>query len=160
MELKVLLQNHKKNGVSACLAGINCRYDGKYTGIKAIEKLFALDKVYAFCPEIEGGLITPREPTEIQQAEGRDVWNNKGRVLTINGKDVTENFKNGANKVLKILQDKNISAVILKEKSPSCGCHKIYDGTFSGTEKKGTGVTAALLKQNNILVYSDEEIDF
>jgi len=147
-------------GVSACLAGEICRYDGKYTGIKAVEKLVALGKAFSFCPEMEGGLLTPREPAEIQKGDGIDVWNKKSRILTLSGKDVTEEFKNGAHNVLNILQKKKITAVILKEKSPSCASCTIYDGTFSKIKKEGVGITTALLLQNNIMVYSDEKVEY
>jgi uncharacterized protein YbbK (DUF523 family) len=156
--LDELITNNIKMGVSACLAGSICRYDGKYAGNKAIEKIVEKDNVFTFCPEIQGGLPTPRNPAEIQGGDGIDVWNNKCNVLASNGKDVTEEFKKGACNVLQMLQDKNISTVILKEGSPSCGSKMIYNGTFSQLKKKGVGVTTALLRQNKILVYSDEEL--
>ena len=156
--MDALILNNKQIGVSACLAGSICRYDGKFIGNKTIEKFIEENEVLIFCPEIQGGLPTPREQAEIQNGDGIDVWNNKCKVLTINGKDITEEFKEGANNVLKMLKKKNITTVILKEESPSCGSSIIYNGTFSGLKKRGMGVTTALLRQNNILVYSDEEI--
>jgi uncharacterized protein YbbK (DUF523 family) len=154
-----LILDNKKIGVSACLAGKICRYDAQYAGNKAIENFIEKNDVFAFCPEMLGGLPTPREQSEIQNGDGIDVWNNKSKVLTITGKDITEELKKGARNVLKLLKDKNISTVILKEKSPSCGSNMIYDGTFSGSKKNGVGVTSALLRQNEILVYSDMEIE-
>jgi uncharacterized protein YbbK (DUF523 family) len=151
-----LFVNNEKIGISACLVGEICRYDGKYSGNKAIEKYFGKNNVLAFCPERQGGLPTPREQAEIQNGDGIDVWNNNSKVLTLNGKDVTEEFKKGAYDVLKMLQNKNISTVILKEGSPSCGCNLIYDGTFSGVKKSGVGVTTALFRKNRIIVYSDK----
>jgi uncharacterized protein YbbK (DUF523 family) len=106
-----------------------------------------------------GGRAIPREPAEIQNGDGIDVWNNKSKVLTLNGRDVTGEFKKGARDVLKMLQEKNITAVILKEGSPSCGSCMIYDGTFSKLKKEGAGVASALLRQNKILVYSEKEIE-
>jgi uncharacterized protein YbbK (DUF523 family) len=150
---------HDKIGVSACLAGHICRYDGKYAGNKTIEEFIEKNDVFAFCPEMQGGRPIPREPAEIQNGDGIDVWNNKGKVLTLSGKDVTEEFKKGARAVLKMLQEKNISTVILKDGSPSCGSCMIYDGTFSKSKKNGAGVTTALLRENKILVYSEKEIE-
>lgn len=159
ISLDELILNNKKIGVSACLAGKICRYDGKYAGNKTIEKFIKKNDVFTFCPEIQGGLPTPREQAEIQDGDGVDVWNNKSNVLTLNGKDVTEAFKKGACNALKMLQNKNISTVILKEGSPSCGCSIIYDGTFSGVKKNGAGVATALFRQNKILVYSDKGLN-
>ena len=158
--IEKLLEEHEKIGISDCLTGKICRYNGEYLGIKRIEKLLAVEKVFGFCPEVQGGLSTPRDPAEILQGDGIDVWNNESKILTIQGEDVTEEFKNGARIVLKLLKEKNISAVILKEYSPSCASCTIYDGTFSGTKKNGIGVTTALLRKNKVTVYSDEEIKF
>jgi uncharacterized protein YbbK (DUF523 family) len=150
---------HGKIGVSACLAGHICRYDGKYAGNKTIENFCEKNDVFAFCPEMQGGRPIPREPAEIQNGDGYDVLDNKSKVLTIKGNDVTEEYKKGAHDVLRMLQEKNISTVILKDGSPSCGSSVIYDGTFSKSKKIGVGVTTALLRQNKILVYSEKEID-
>jgi uncharacterized protein YbbK (DUF523 family) len=101
------------------------------------------------CPEILGGLPTPREPAE-----------QKGKkVITKSGKDVTKYFEKGAKEVLKIAKILKIKKAILKQKSPSCGCGKIYDGTFSKRLIKGDGVTAKLLKKNGIEVFTEENID-
>ena len=133
---------------SACLLGIKCRYDGKS---KLNKKVIALSKreiLIPVCPEQLGGLPTPREPSE-----------QKGKkVVTKLGKDVTKNFKNGAKEVLKLAKRFNIKEAILKQRSPSCGCGQIYDGTFTGTIIKGDGVTAALLKKNRIKIISEEDL--
>jgi uncharacterized protein YbbK (DUF523 family) len=107
---------------------------------------------------MQGGLPTPREQAEIQNGDGIDIWNNKSKIFTINSKDVTEEFKKGAYNVLNILQKENITTVILKEGSPSCGSSTIYNGSFSGVKKNGAGVSAALFRQNGIIVYSEKEI--
>ena len=133
---------------SACLLGIRCRYDGKS---KPNEKVLALSKkevLIPVCPEQFGGLPTPREPSE-QRGE---------KVVTKSGKSVTENFKNGAEEVLKLAKLFNINEAILKQRSPSCGSGQIYDGTFSETLIKGDGVTTALLKSNGIKVVSEEDL--
>lgn len=100
------------------------------------------------CPEQLGGLPTPREPAE-QRGE---------KVITKSGRDVTENFVSGAKQVLKLAKLFGIKEAILKQGSPSCGCVKIYDGTFSGKIIKGDGVTITLLKESRITVISREEL--
>ena len=133
---------------SACLLGIRCRYDGKSKPNKKIIGLSEKEALIPVCPEQLGGLSTPRELTEIK--------NNK--VFTKLGKEVTENLEKGAEETLKIAKLFNIKQAILKQKSPSCGCGKIYDGTFSGKIIKGDGVTTALLKKNKIKVIPEEEL--
>lgn len=133
---------------SACLLGVKCRYDGLS---KENEKIIALSKkeiLIPVCPEQLGGLPTPREPAE----------QHKGEVFTKSGKKVTTNFKRGAEEVLKLAKLYKIKEAILKQKSPSCGCGKIYDGTFSGKIIPGDGVTAALLKKNRIKTFSEEDL--
>jgi uncharacterized protein YbbK (DUF523 family) len=132
---------------SACLLGIRCRFDGKSKPNRHLVKLSKKEILIPVCPEQLGGLPTPREPCE-----------RKGKkVLSRLGKDVTLNFKRGAEEVLKITKLLGIKEAILKQKSPSCGCGKIYDGTFSGKIIKGDGVTTSLLKRHNIKVISEEE---
>jgi uncharacterized protein YbbK (DUF523 family) len=133
---------------SACLLGIACRYDGK---IKPNEKVVQLSKkevLIPVCPEQLGGLPTPREGVEL-----------KGKVVTTElGKDVTNNFMKGAEQVLQIAETLGIKDAILKQRSPSCGCGQIYDGTFSGKIIEGDGITTALLKKNGIKVISEEDL--
>jgi uncharacterized protein YbbK (DUF523 family) len=100
------------------------------------------------CPEQLGGLPTPREPAEIRE----------GKVITKSGKDVTENFKRGAEEVLKIAKLFGISEAIFKQGSPSCGCGRVYDGTFSGKIIEGDGITATLLKKRGIKVITEEDL--
>ncbi len=133
---------------SACLLGIKCRYDGKINPNQKVLNLTEKEILIPVCPEQLGGLSTPREPVE----------QNQGRSMTKTGKDVTENFINGANQVLKLAKLFGIKEAILKQKSPSCGCGKIYDGTFSNKLIKGDGVTAALLKKNGIKVITEEDL--
>ncbi len=87
------------------------------------------------CPEVIGGLPIPRDPAEIIGGNGFDVWKDQAKVWTTSGEDVTEAYKNGAIKAYQKLQEKHIDLVIMKEKSPSCGTHSIYDGSFSGITK-------------------------
>ena len=135
---------------SACLLGIKCRYDGNS---KQNEKIIAFSKketLIPICPEQLGGLSTPRVPCEQNQKSGK--------VMTKDGKDLTKNFIVGAEECLKIAKLFNIKEAILKQNSPSCGCGKIYDGSFSGKLIKGDGVTTTLLKKNNIKVISEEDL--
>lgn len=112
--------------VSACLLGVSCRYDGNS---KPNEKIIDLKEKYnliPICPEIMGGLPTPRMPAEIKD----------GRVKTENGIDVTEEYKKGADEAIKLAKLFGCKKAILKENSPSCGCGKIYNGEFTRTLKR------------------------
>ena len=142
--------------VSACLAGLDVKYNGSHNLDEKIKKWFDEKKAIPICPEVLGGLSIPREPAEIVGGEGEDVLDGHAKVITNNGIDVTEQFIKGANETLKIALDLNATMVILKERSPSCGSSMIYSGEFNGNKKKGTGVTAALLKRNGIQVLSEE----
>jgi uncharacterized protein YbbK (DUF523 family) len=134
--------------VSACLLGINCKYDGTSNKNEKILKLAKNYILIPVCPEILGGLPPPREPAE---QKGK-------RAITKSGKDVTKYFEKGAKEVLKIAKILKIKKVILKQKSPSCGCGKIFDGTFSGKLIKGGGITTKVLKKSGIKVFSEEDI--
>lgn len=128
--------------VSACLAGCNCKYNGKNSAIPEIEELVEEGKAIVICPEVLGGLSTPRDPCEIQEIDGKRV------VMSSAGEDVTEAFIRGAQKTLDLAKEINPTLIILKAKSPSCGFGQIYDGTFTGTLKEGNGFTAQLLHEN------------
>lgn len=143
-----------KKLVSACLLGERCRYDGSSKPNREVILLSKKEELIAVCPERLGGLDTPREPSEITGGDGNDVLEGRARVVSKDGKDVSENFVRGAHAVLEVAQKKGITEALLKSKSPSCGCGKIHDGTFSGKLKEGDGVTAALLKKNGIGVVS------
>lgn len=138
--------------VSACLLGHPVRYDGKSVPLKEIDWLQALqqqDRLIIICPEQAGGLPTPRDPAERQQ----------DKVITVNGQDVTQAFAQGAQLALKLCQQHNIKIALLKAKSPSCGNNKIYNGQFNNTLVDGLGVTAELLEQHGISVFSELDID-
>jgi uncharacterized protein YbbK (DUF523 family) len=134
--------------VRACLAGINCRWDGESKPCQKVVALVAQGKAIPFCPEQLGGLPTPRMPAE-QKGD---------KVFTKEGKDVTSEFEIGAEEALKIAKIANCTEAILKSKSPSCGSGKVYDGTFSGQLIDGDGVTAKLFKKNKIKVFTENEI--
>ncbi|WP_294707977.1 DUF523 domain-containing protein [uncultured Fusobacterium sp.] len=135
--------------ISGCLLGLKCRYDGKEKKLPEIEKLIKLYNLIPVCPEQLGGLPTPRIPAERV----------KDRVITQVGADVTEEYQLGAKEALKIAKLYNCKKAILKEKSPSCGCGKIYDGTFSRNLTDGNGVTANLLIDNGIEIFGESEIE-
>lgn len=135
--------------ISACLCGIGCRYDGKSIYYEKLDQLNQAHTLIPICPEILGGLPTPRPPAEIQHH----------RVMTCLGTDVTPQYKKGADETLKIAKMLHCSCAILKERSPSCGCGKIYDGTFSKTLKSGDGITAGILKQAGIKIFGESQID-
>lgn len=136
--------------VSACLLGICCRYDGKGNPNESVLALLGRDDVTLIpvCPEQLGGMSTPRTPSERLD----------DRVINRAGEDVTDYFSKGADAALQIAQQCRCRYAILKERSPSCGCGGIYDGTFSGTLIDGNGVTAELLLQAGIQVFGESQI--
>ena len=140
--------------VSACLLGINCRYNGSNVyDDSLLSRIKEYDLIpIPICPEQLGGLPTPRECCEIVGGDGFDVLKGKAKVISRSGKDLTEYFVRGAYETLKIAKLLNVKKAIMKNFSPSCGCGKIYDGTFSGKKKKGWGVTSALLLLNGVEV--------
>ncbi len=134
--------------VSACLAGIKCKYNGKAKPCQKVIDLVKAGKALPLCPEQLGGLTTPRSPAEQKE----------GRVYTKSGEDVTTQFERGAEEALKIAKLMNCNEAILKSKSPSCGSGKVYDGTFSGRLVEGNGVLAKVLKDNGIEVLTEDQI--
>jgi len=138
--------------ISACLAGTPCRYDGKAAPDVECAGMVARGEAKTACPEVMGGLETPREPCEIVGGDGYDVLAGRARIVDREGRDRTEAFILGAQKFLEYLQIQGIHMVYLKARSPSCGAGRIYDGTFTGTLREGDGVTAALLKKNGIKI--------
>lgn len=140
--------------VSSCLVGIDCRYDGGSNTNKAIVELVKQGKAFPMCPEQLAGLSTPRTCCEIVGYHSDDR-----KVMSKDGRDVTKEFTEGAEKTLSIAKVMGIEAAILKSKSPSCGCGLIYDGTFSGTTIKGNGLAAELLIKNGIEVFTELDFD-
>ncbi len=134
--------------ISACLLGVSCRYDGKSKPHKDIEELKKKYNLIPICPEIYGGLETPRVPSE----------RIKDKVIMKNGRDVTENYNRGRDESYKLVLLFNCKKALLKEKSPSCGKGKIYDGTFTGALTDGNGVTAEFFIKNGIEVFGESEI--
>ncbi|MEM2104636.1 MAG: DUF523 domain-containing protein [Candidatus Bathyarchaeia archaeon] len=133
---------------SACLLGIECRYNGKSALNRKVVALLDTEILIPVCPEQLGGLPTPREPVEVKE----------GKVISKSGKDLTEKFIHGALETLKIAKMLKVKEAVFKQGSPSCGCGRIYDGTFSGKTVALDGVTAALLKRNGIKVITEEDL--
>lgn len=136
--------------ISACLAGINCKFNGENNLLDSgiLDEISKRYHLLFVCPEVFGGLSTPREPAEMKG----------GLVVTKTAKDVSENFKFGAEICLKIAKLNGCKKAILKARSPSCGSGQIYDGSFTKKLIFGDGVAAKLLKENGILVFSEDEI--
>lgn len=135
--------------ISMCLCKVPCRYDGRDVTFEEFINLSEKFNLVPVCPEIIGGLSTPRNPAE----------RIGDKIVSNIQEDVTEQYVKGSKETLKLAQRFNCEIAILKEFSPSCGVHMIYDGSFTGNKIDGSGVTAQLLKENNIEVYSDLEID-
>lgn len=144
--------------VSACLCGVNCKYNGGNNLNSKVLQLLKEGKALPVCPEQLGGQATPRAPHEIVNGTGADVLDGKCRVLGPDGDDdVTEEFLKGARETLKIAEECGVKTAILKSRSPSCGHGFIYDGTFSGTKIPGNGVAAELLEKNGIKIYTEDD---
>ncbi|MDD5181683.1 MAG: DUF523 domain-containing protein [Candidatus Nanoarchaeia archaeon] len=134
--------------VSGCLIGVKCSYNGKARPNKKLIEMFKMGELLPVCPEMLGGLPSPREPNE-----------QKGKkVFTKSGRDVTKEFAKGAKEVMALVKKYNIKEAILKARSPSCGSGKVYDGTFSGKLIDGDGVLASILKRKGIKVITEEEV--
>ena len=140
--------------VSACLVGLNTKYNGKNNYYEKIFELVKSGKAIPLCPEQLGGLCTPRKPAEIKYIDGKKYIINK------EGIDVTEEYIRGAQEVLNFVKKMNITKAILKSNSPSCGVGKIYNGTFSGALVNGNGVLAKMLKEHGIEVITEEDFIF
>ena len=146
--------------VSRCLLGHRVRYDGGASGPYAqLAQWQDEGRVIALCPEVAGGLPTPRAAAEIPGGQGVEVLAGKASVITTEGEDVTEAFVSGAQQALALVERHGIRIAILKANSPSCGNRLTYDGSFSGTKVEGQGVTAALLTRAGVQVFSELELE-
>ncbi len=148
----------KKILISACLAGDRVRYDDKRVPFKddILRKWAVKGLLVKVCPEVSGGLKIPRPMAQIVNGKGLDVLKGIAKVIDIDGLDVTLSFVKGAEYALSLVEKYDIQIAILKEKSPSCGVHHIYDNL---NIVPGSGVTTALLKQNGIKVFSENELN-
>jgi len=146
----------KKVLISACLLGKNCRYNGKHSKLTELEGIDV--EWIPVCPEELGGLGTPRPPAEMQ-GNAKTILHDKGKIITDNGKNVTAEFIQGAEKSLQLGLESEVKIAVLKSKSPSCGIGKIYDGSFTKTLKTGNGVFAHLCYENDIVCISSDNIN-
>ena len=146
--------------ISACLLGQPVRYDGRSCPFECslLSLWQAKGLLVPVCPEMDGGLPVPRPPAEITPGGGPGVWAGTARVMTRQA-DVTDFFIKGAQAALDKAVACGIKTALLKQKSPSCGSCRIYDGSFSGSLVDGMGVTTALLRQNGIMVFGEDQID-
>lgn len=135
--------------VSGCLLGKNTKYNGNNNYVRDIERLKEKYDLILVCPEVAGGLSIPRKPSEVVGTS----------VLSSEGKNVTESFNKGALTALYLVKKYHITRAVLKESSPSCGSHFIYDGTFTGKKIIGRGITAKLLMDNGVKVFSEKELN-
>ena len=134
--------------VSACLLGENCKYSGGNNRNEKVLSFMAGHEVIPVCPEVMGGLPTPRVPAEIVN----------GTVISREGVNVDREYRLGAQKALEIAGEKQIDLAILQSRSPSCGVKEIYDGTFTGKRIPGQGVTAKLLAEHGFRVMDAEDL--
>ncbi|MBQ7065086.1 MAG: DUF523 domain-containing protein [Firmicutes bacterium] len=135
--------------VSACLLGQNCKYNGGNNYSEKVAAFIRGHEVIPVCPEMEGGLPTPRLSCEIVH----------GRVVNTAGEDKDREFSEGAVICLRRAQENGIDLAILQSRSPSCGVNQVYDGTFTGHLTEGSGVFAALLRENGFRVVDVEDLD-
>lgn len=145
--------------VSACLMGINCKYNGESNHNESVAAFLSGKPYVLVCPETMGTLKVPRPPCEIKGGDGFSVLDARARVVTVSDIDVTNEFVRGAFSCLELAKMNHITQAILKARSPSCGCGMIYDGSFSNRLIDGDGVTAALLKQHGVQAITEFEID-
>ncbi|MGE4421714.1 MAG: DUF523 domain-containing protein [Pseudodesulfovibrio sp.] len=134
--------------VSACLAGIHCRYNGEVEPFEPVVDLVRRGRAVPFCPEVFGGLPTPRNPCEIRD----------GRVVEADGTDRTAEYRRGAEEGLRLAGLMGCREAVLKARSPSCGSGEVFDGTFTSTRAAGDGLFARLLKAHGIVVRTEEDL--
>lgn len=140
--------------VSACLAGVRCRYDGDHRRNEAVARLVVEGKALPVCPEQLGGLPTPREPAQFTEGDGEDLLAGRGELRTASGTDVSEAYRRGAKEVERIALEIGARRAILCDKSPACGTTRVWR---NGELVEGRGVCAALLSQAGLVVESPKE---
>lgn len=146
--------------MSACLLGKKVRYDGGTLAVtdQIVEQWLSEGRVVSVCPEADAGMSIPRKPAEILKGDGNNVLNGEADVVDKDGGNVTSEFLAGASIALDLCNKFNIKIAVLAEFSPSCGSSAIHDGSFSDKKVPGMGVTAALLRQHGVQVFSQYEI--
>jgi uncharacterized protein YbbK (DUF523 family) len=147
--------------VSACLLGAKVRYHGGHAAFEhpVLERWLREGRIVTTCPEVEGGLPTPRPAAEMQNGHGAAVLERVAFVRRHDGADVSEAFVRGADSAVALAREHNVTVAVLKDLSPSCGSTAVYDGSFSGRRSAGEGVTAAALRRAGVRVFSDSAIE-
>ncbi|MGH9212660.1 MAG: DUF523 domain-containing protein [Acidimicrobiales bacterium] len=135
--------------VSACLLGVRCNHEGEANTSSAVVALGERHRLLPVCPETAGGLPTPRPAAALQPDRC---------VRTADGSDVTEAYRRGAGHTVRMARAAGATAAILKARSPSCGCHQVYDGSFRRTLVAGEGITARALRDAGVPVYDEDDV--
>ena len=143
--------------ISACLLGVACNHEGRGSPRAVVDELAARYRLIPVCPEVVGGLTTPRPAAEIVGGDGAAVLTGDAAVVNIEGHDVTGAYRRGAEAAVALARATGATRAVLKARSPSCGSSRIYDGTFSRHLVDGQGVTAAALRAAGVEVCSDED---
>ena len=145
--------------VSACLLGTCCNHEGRASSRPRVAQLADSARLVPICPEVVGGLSTPRPAAEISGGDGADVLDGTARVRTAAGDDVTVAYLRGAAAAVELARATGATRAVLKARSPSCGAREVYDGTFTRALHAGSGVTAAALRAAGVEVVSDEDVE-
>ena len=136
--------------VSACLMGVRCNHVGEASPSAAVAELASDYRLVPICPEVSGGLPIPRPAAEIQP---------DGSVRTADGTDVSDAYRRGAQAAVALARAVGAREAVLKARSPSCGCHEVYDGTFARSQVPGEGITARALREAGLRVRSEEDVE-
>lgn len=146
--------------ISACLMGFNVRYNASHKAQlkETLARLHNENRLVIHCPELAAGLPTPRPPAEIVGGNGNDVLQETAIVRERTGNDATAHYQLAAWLALRAAREAGCDVALLTDGSPTCGSQTIYDGTFNGQRHTGMGVTAALLQQHGITVFSDQQV--
>jgi uncharacterized protein YbbK (DUF523 family) len=145
--------------VSACLLGERVRYDGGHSRVVELEQWQAQGRIVSICPEVAGGLPIPRPAAEIESGDSDLVLRGRGFIRRMDGQDVSDAFMDGAERTLALCFEHHIRIAVLKEGSPSCGVNLVNSGDFSGKKIHGMGITARLLLQHGVSVFSEHQLD-
>jgi uncharacterized protein YbbK (DUF523 family) len=143
--------------ISACLLGVACNHEGRGSPRAVVDELAQRYRLIPVCPEVLGGLPTPRAAAELQGGDGADALTGAARVVNVDGEDVTAAYRRGAEAAVAVARAVGASRAVLKARSPSCGSAGVYDGTFSRRLVPGRGVTAAALAAAGLEVGSEED---
>jgi uncharacterized protein YbbK (DUF523 family) len=144
--------------VSACLLGTCCNHEGRASPRPRVQRLSDSARLVPICPEVVGGLTTPRSSAELVGGDAADVLAGSARVRTASGADVTAAYLCGATAAVELARAVGATRAVLKARSPSCGVAQVYDGMFTRTLRPGSGVTAAALRAAGIDIVSDEDL--